>query len=849
MIALKLSLKELKNNKKYWLFFSFNLCIGLIGFTFIYLLRSNVTGTLEKRAKTLLTADLAVSARRVLTAQEMQTLQKSLGDNVLKETKLQELYSMGKVDDKSRLMLIKAIEKSYPLLGSIQLEKNGVLNNSIINKIQTNAYVILSQEIAYQFSLNIGEKIQIGDQSFEVFDYIKEDSTSGLRGINLAPKVYIGNKNLDKTKLVTTGTLAFHSYYFLLETDSNIPKIKDNLQNTIVDPAVNIQTAENSGDQLGRVVNYVTNYLGLIGVVALLLSCIGSSYLFQTYLFDRIKQIGIMRSIGVLKRDIVASFVLIISFLGGLATAVALFVCYLILPIVLGNFSEYLNFDIDIAIEWKMVIILFSLGVFVNLLVCLPIILRVFKSNVSQLLTGQIIEKLSFTDRLHYLPGVVFIWLISVWQANSFIVGTLFFSSMLAVSLFVLLILPRILKIISNILSAHRLSWPVSLSLGYGARVVSRNNTTTLLTILCLCVGTCLINVIGQLDHSLKQELGGDTSAKPSLFLFDIQEDQAEDLREFTQSEEIPLVNLSPMVRARLIKKNDKPIKRMTKDEGFETNESKRKRRFNNRGVNLTFSEGVNATETIVEGHEFSNEPRKDGIAQISLEKRYADRLDVELGDTLTYEILGVEMQGRVVNIRTVKWTSFVPNFFIKFEPGFLEEAPKTYLAAIGHVDFERQLEIQNRIIEKFSNISIINVTDLISKMINLFSIMAIAVGIMSLCCIAVGIFVLYSILQSQMHKKSNEFALQKIVGMGRGQIFRVLLAEYSILVLTSIIIGLFFGIIVSKVVSEIFLDGNFSLDYGFMLSFSIGLLFISILVISATFKLYYKKKINQLLD
>ena len=71
MIALKLSRREILSNKKYWLFFAVNLCIGLLGFTFIYLLRAQVTDTLESRAKQLLTADLAISSRRALTEDEL----------------------------------------------------------------------------------------------------------------------------------------------------------------------------------------------------------------------------------------------------------------------------------------------------------------------------------------------------------------------------------------------------------------------------------------------------------------------------------------------------------------------------------------------------------------------------------------------------------------------------------------------------------------------------------------------------------------------------------------------------------------------------------------------------------
>lgn len=849
MIAFKLCYKEIKNNKKYWSFFTANLCIGLLGFSFIYLFRANVNKSLELRSKTLLSADLAISGRRSLTAEEQTSVDKTLEGSAIERTKIQELYSMGTSSKKSRLVFIKAIQGKYPLLGEITLEKIGSLTPEIISSLQTKPYLIISPEVAYQFQIAKGDHLKLGEQNFEVLDILKSDSTSSLRGINLAPKVYIGDAFLNKTKLISFGTLSFHTQYFNFKQNIDVNKLKEELTLKVTDPAISVQTPDNSSEQLGRVVGYITNYLGLIGVVALLLSCIGGSYLFQSYLLDRIQQIGIMRSVGVAKNQIILSFIGIITLLGGLATLISVLVASWTLPIVLSYFTEWVNIDIQTGLDLQIILVTVSIGVLVNLMICIPILIRVFRTNISMLLANELKTGLKLIDILAYIPALIFLWGISVWQANSFIVGSLFFISIFIVFLFVLGVLPFILKFFSATLQTRPLSWPISLSFGYGARIVTRNYTTTILSILCLSVGSCLINVIGQLDHSLKKELGGDTSKKPSLFLFDIQQEQISDFEKFAAKNDIPLLPPSPMIRARLLKKNGEAVKRMIEEDEFQTNESDRRRRFNNRGVNLTYSEGANDSETIVEGVEFKKNQSEDDLPQISLEKRYADRLEVGLGDTLTYEILGIELQGKVVNIRTVKWTSFLPNFFIKFEPGYLEDAPKTYLSAVQNVSFKRQLEIQDLIVEKFSNISIVNVTELIGKMIELFSIMAIAVGLMSLCCIGVGVFVLFSILQSQMYKKHNEFALQKINGMGKNQIFASLMWEYMLLVLTSILFGSLFGVGVSRVVSLLFLDGNFSLDFGFIFNFSVGLLIISFVVVYATFKLLYRKKINQLLD
>ena len=191
MIIQKLAVREILNNKRYWGFFILNLCIGLIGFTFIYLFRENVTATLEARAKTLLTSDIAISSRRVLLPDEDKKINDYLKPLILNETKLVEIYSMAKnigADDvRSRLLLIKSIAGTYPLIGDIKLSNGKSIDPELISKLQDDALVIISKEVAEQFKIKIGGELKVGELTFQVSHIIEDDSTSSLRGVNLAP--------------------------------------------------------------------------------------------------------------------------------------------------------------------------------------------------------------------------------------------------------------------------------------------------------------------------------------------------------------------------------------------------------------------------------------------------------------------------------------------------------------------------------------------------------------------------------------------------------------------------------------------------------------------------------------
>ena len=61
----------------------------------------------------------------------------------------------------------------------------------------------------------------------------------------------------------------------------------------------------------------------------------------------------------------------------------------------------------------------------------------------------------------------------------------------------------------------------------------------------------------------------------------------------------------------------------------------------------------------------------------MSVEVEYAETLGLELGDTLTYDIAGETVTGRITSLREVQWARLEPNFFAVFELVDLLNAPK----------------------------------------------------------------------------------------------------------------------------------------------------------------------------
>ena len=182
------------------------------------------------------------------------------------------------------------------------------------------------------------------------------------------------------------------------------------------------------------------------------------------------------------------------------------------------------------------------------------------------------------------------------------------------------------------------------------------------------------------IGNHITQELSSLLAKIPSLFMFDIQETQSQDLKQLLKAERLELNFMAPMVQARLKLINGKVVEKAGDKESF-SREAEREQRSRNRGVNLSYRRDLLKAETLAAGKPMRGTysiGSKD-LPQLSIEERYAKRMGLKVGDIMTFDIQGLEIEGKIRNLRKVKWNTFQPNFFILFQPGVVDDAPKTF--------------------------------------------------------------------------------------------------------------------------------------------------------------------------
>src|SRR5690606_33719544 len=148
------------------------------------------------------------------------------------------------------------------------------------------------------------------------------------------------------------------------------------------------------------------------------------------------------------------------------------------------------------------------------------------------------------------------------------------------------------------------------------------------------------------------------------------------------------------------------------------TREEERANQMRSRTYNLSYRGELAPSETIVAGKPFSGSYSvgSNEIPEISVEERFAERIGLKLGDVMGFDIQGVPIAGKIVNLRRVRWTSFHPNFFVQFQPGVLDDAPKMFVAAIPGDQTTDNVKLQTAIVTAFPNVSVIDVSNAIER-------------------------------------------------------------------------------------------------------------------------------------
>ncbi len=809
-LTLKLALKGLVHQRRFSLAIIMNIALGVCGFLIVGIFKESFQAELATRTKSIAAGDLVVSAR-VPTSPELIARINNELPKPYASSEERGIVTMIAANDRSRLIELRFVDRAFPLYGTFIYQDKSVVGNAPIDS----GFADIYPELQTELGLNPGDSFTVGQLTVKVRHIIQEDPSNSAGNFNFAPRAYLSLEDSAKTGLFELGSRVFWVWRYQFNPTVDIVSLEKNLKNQFAKEPVRIRSHHTSSEDASRLQTYLTDYLGLVSLASLFLALVGASYLMRGHLTRSLKEYAILLSVGSHHRRLIVIYLLQITVLTCIGILLA-FVSAKALSPLLADLLKPITGDIPIVqVPGTYVLLGSSICLLSSIMVSLPQLASLFTLSPGVLFREAAVPSLNISrwNWLWYLPMAALWWIAAIAQVKSIVNGTIFALSFLGSAIVLGILGFLCLRLVLYFNKRLSTSWTVRLALTQ----LVRNPLATMSAFLALSLGSTLLNVIPQVRVAIAKEIERPDSVLPQFFMFDIQDEQLAPIQQFIDTLGAKLNSPSPMIRARLEKINGIDMSDRTFVLEAERDQEQRES-MQSRMQNLSYRDALRPAETLVAGTFQGAKWQEGSIPEISLEEQFAKRIDVSMGDVMTFDISGVRIEGRITSLRKVKWTTFEPNFFIVFQPGVLEDAPKIFLASVSGVDPLQKTQIQGQITKQWANVSVVDIKSAIQRIITLIDQIIQAITFIALLALITGFTVVFSICTLQAEERKLNFALLKSLGSSLSSITKSTLIETGLIALFASVSGMMMGLIVSGSIATLVFKTTMPISLGFPL-------------------------------
>lgn len=774
---LRYAAREARGSARLLAFFVACLAVGVAAITSVSGLSAGVEAGVRASARDLLGADAVIQSWRPLPE-----LDEALDGTGVRRTMVKELVTLaartgdGGVPGRSQLVELRVVEPDYPFYGAPQLDPPRPLR-----ELLTPATTVVAGALLDRLGLGIGDTLHIGGQDFRIAGRVLSESDTVSGALRLGPRAFLSHQGLARTSLEAFGSRILRRALLKLPDDAG-PRAGRRLVSRLrrhfdERDDLRIETYREAQPAVRRTLQRMEPYLSLVALVSLLLGGIGVGQGVRAWIRGRLDSIAVLRAIGVRPREVLFLFfaqVLALTLAGSAAGVIAGLVVVSSLPRWLPGLlppgllqTVWLEPSLHGLAVGVAVAAVFSAGPLLTVVRVPPS--RVFRREA---------EPLPWPRGLRVAGGFALLGAlvaVAAFESRSALRGALFTVGLLVA----IAVTAGAARLISRAASRlGRRSGP--LVFRYGAAGLARPGSDTLGAVTALGLGAAVVVALAVVERHVVRELDGDLPrTAPTAFFVDIQRDQWPGVESLLAQSGATQVDSVPVVTARLRAIDGARAVEVARERAPDQRWSL------TREQRLTYLPSLPRGNTLVEGTLWGDRTKDE----ISLEQEFARSLDVGVGSVLTFEVQGVPLDLTVTSLRRVDWRTFNINFFALVEPGVLDAAPQTRLAA-ARLPAEQETALQDALAARHPNITVILVRDVLQRVADIVSKLAAGVRFLGAFTSVAGLAILAAAFHVAAQRRGREVALLKTLGFTRGQVVAALAVEYSLIGLTAGLVG-----------------------------------------------------------
>jgi putative ABC transport system permease protein len=667
--------------------------------------------------------------------------------------------SMARADDaqggETKLVALKAVSEGYPLRGQLTLLSNsgsdasGKPTSQVTRQVPTSGQAWVDPAMLDVLNLKLGDKLWLGDKSFQISALIDREPDRGAGFMNFAPRVMVNQSDIPATGLIQPASrLSYRMAVAGDESQANVQKFITWAREEVAKPevrGVQVESMESGRPEMRQTLDRAEKFLNLVALLAALLCAVAVALAARTFAAKHLDACALLRVLGQSQKTLSIAYAFEFITAGLVASLLGLMVGYGVHHAFVWLLAGLVDAQLPPASGAPA---LLGLGMGLTLLLAFglpPVLqlaqvpaLRVIRRDMGGLQPASvgvlIAGLLGFAGALMWASRDVKLGLMTV---GGFAIATLLFAGATWLAL----------KLLRNWVPSD--ATPRWLLLA--TRQVMARPVYAVLQVSALSVGLLALVLLVLLRTDLISSWRKATPVNaPDRFVINVQPDQTEAFQKSLQQTGVQNYDWYPMIRGRLVAINGKTVSPQDYTE-------ERAKRLVDREFNLSSRAAQPEHNEVVQGVWQDNE--KDAV---SVEVGIAQTLGLKMGDRLQFDIGGVVSEGRITSLRKVDWGSMRANFFVIYPVDNLPNVPLSYMAAFKTPDvpsFERNL------LQQFPNVTSVDLRASFTQIQKVLDQVIRAVEFLFAFTLLAGLLVLMAAVTSTREERKREFAIMRALG------------------------------------------------------------------------------------
>jgi putative ABC transport system permease protein len=777
-LALRLARREMRGGIRGFRIFLACLTLGVAAIGAVGSLGAGVAAGLDADARQLLGGDVDLTlTERAAKPDELAAL--AAHGTV---SAAMNLRAMARTEGTRTLVELKAVDQAYPLIGSVGLADGTTTLADALAQRDGAWGAVVERSLLVRLGVKLGDRIKIGDASYvlRAIETAEPDRTTNI--FTLGPRVLVAQASMPATGLVQPGSLIRYQYRVLLEPGLDEATFADQIAQLFPNAGWRVRSPADATPGVKQWIDRITMFLTLVGLTSLLVGGVGVANAVRSYLAGKTATIATLKCLGAGGDVVLRMYLIQILAMAALGIGAGV-VIGAAAPLILGpllasqlpvaaRIGVYPGPLAMAALFGLLTAIAFSLwplararevppsALFRDLITPArqrPRAVYAVIVAAALLALGALAVAASSDRRLGFWFVIAAFATFVVFRAAAWLIAVLARHAPHAGR-------PGLRLALANL---HRPGSPAPglvLSLGLGLTVL---------------IAIALVQ--GNIARELREQI---PDVAPTFFFIDIQPDEVADFDALmAHLPGVGEVRRVPSLRGRIVKIAGVPVEKahIASDAQWTVN--------SDRG--LTYAATPPTGSRIIAGTWWP--ANYSGPPLLSMDAAIAHGMGIGVGDTLTVNVLGREVEARIANLRDVDWAALNINFVLVFAPGTLEGAPQTHIAtaqvAPGHED-----DVERAVTQRFPNVSTIRVKEALALIDQMLGEIATAARVTAGLTLLAGLLVLTGAVIASHRRRVYDAVVFKVLGARRRSIVGAFAIEFGLVGLATAAVATVLG-------------------------------------------------------